>query len=297
MELQLKSLDAHHASNGERATHSGTTCETLVLHHIGLVRRIARKVARRLPRHVEIEDLIQAGMLGLLEAAQRYRAGVSFETYATYRIRGAILDSVRKFDWRPRSMNRRLRHIEAAKCRIENETGTTAKSADVAAALGLSIKDYHRTLKDAAMIPLASLDDPGRGDGEIQSDTTFDDSTNPARKLEESEQRRLVAAAIDALPENERVILLLYYDSEVCLREIGNRLDLSESRICQIVGQAVRRLRASILAAERFDREMLLSAYHPVVTTLIPGDSTCRRHRRPNAHPHPPRRRNHHHRF
>jgi RNA polymerase sigma factor for flagellar operon FliA len=263
MELQLESLDAQHASNGERATHSGTTRETLVLHHIGLVRRIARKVARRLPRHVEIEDLIQAGMLGLLEAAQRYRAGVSFETYATYRIRGAILDSVRKFDWRPRSMNRRLRHIETAKCRIENKTGTTAKSADVAAALGLSIKDYHRTLKDAAMMPLASLDDPARGDGEIQSDTT------PASELEKSDQRRLVAAAIDALPENERVILLLHYDSEVCLREIGNRLDLSESRICQIVGQAVRRLRASILAAERFDREMLLS-YHPVVTTLIP---------------------------
>ena len=109
------------------------------------------------------------------------------------------------------------------------------------------------------MMPLASLDDPARGDGEIQSDTTFDDSANPASELEKSDQRRLVAAAIDALPENERVILLLHYDSEVCLRDIGNRLGLSESRICQIVGQAVRRLRASILAAERFDREMLLA--------------------------------------
>jgi RNA polymerase sigma factor for flagellar operon FliA len=262
MELPLMSLETRHAAT----TEVDASYEPLVLRHLGLVRRIAYQVARRLPRYVEIEELIQAGMLGLLEAAQRHHASASsFDTYAAYRIRGAILDYLRKLDWRPRSLGRRLREIEKAKCRIENETGVPAKSADVMAALGLSIKDYHRTLRDAAMIPLASLDDPDHIDWESQSNTPFDDSTNPARKLEESEQRRLVAAAIDALPENERVILLLYYDSEVCLREIGNRLDLSESRICQIVGQAVRGLRASILAAERFDREMLLSAGHPVV--------------------------------
>ena len=227
------------------------TVRLRVLHHIGLVRRIAYKVARRLPRHVEIDDLIQAGMLGLLEAAQRYRASASsFETYAKYRIRGAILDSVRKFDWRPRSMNRRLRDIDTAKCRIENETGATAKPAQVAAALGWSEKAYHRTLKDATVIPLLSIDDPGLVNGELEYRTAFDDRANPASKLEKIDLRRVVTAAIAALPENERLILLLYYDEECCLREIGKRFELSESRVCQIVGQAVRRLRSSILAAE-----------------------------------------------
>jgi RNA polymerase sigma factor for flagellar operon FliA len=261
MELQLMSLDTHQhlnaatteadASNDFRMPASAKTDEPLVLYHLSLVRRIARGVARRLPRHVEIEDLVQAGMLGLLEAAQRYHASASsFETYAKYRIRGAILDSVRKFDWRPRSLHRRLRDIDTAKCRIENETVATARAADVAAALGWSNEVYHRTIKDAAAIPLLSLDDPGLVDGRVEYDTSFDDSANPASKLEKSDLRREMAAALDALPENERVILLLYYDEGCCLREIGNRFELSESRICQILGQAVGRLRVSMLAVE-----------------------------------------------
>jgi Sigma-70, region 4 len=111
-------------------------------------------------------------------------------------------------------------------------------------------KAHHRTLRDAAMIQLVSLDDPGRVDGGLEYDTTLDDSTNPVATLERSDLCRLTAAAIDALPENERVILLLYYDGECCLREIGNRLELSESRICQILGQAVERLGATMLPVE-----------------------------------------------
>jgi RNA polymerase sigma factor for flagellar operon FliA len=253
---------------------SAKTYEPFVLRHAGLVRRIAHDIARRLPRHVEIEDLVQAGMLGLPEAAQRYRASASsFETYAPYRIRGAILDSVRKFDWCPRSLHRRLRDLETAKCRIENETGATAKSADVAAALGWSNKAYHRTLRDAAMIQLLSFDDPGRVDGGLEYDTTFDDSTNPVATLERSELCRLAAAAIDALPENERVILLLYYDRECCLREIGNRLELSESCICQILGQAVGRLRATMWAVETGDN--FAPDHRRVRGALRSPDSRC----------------------
>jgi RNA polymerase sigma factor for flagellar operon FliA len=172
-------------------TRAARAREALVLKHTGLVRRIAYHVVRRLPRHVEVDDLIQAGMIGLIEATQRFAPGkaASFETYAAIRIRGAILDSFRKSDWSPRSLHRRVREIAEAKCRIENETG--------------------------------------------------------------EDLRRAVAAAIDALPEKERVILLLYYDEELLLREIGDRLELSESRVCQIHHRAVERLR---VVAERWMR-------------------------------------------
>ena len=216
MELHWKGLDTHglatsevDPSNGELATYGGTPHEALVLRHVGLVRRMAYYLARRLPRHVEIEDLIQAGMLGLLEAAQRHHASASsFDSYAAFRIRGAILDYVRKLDWRPRSLGRRLREIEKAKSRIENETGASAKPADVAATLGWSNTAYYQTLRDAAIVPLLSLDDPSRIDGSLECAATSDHSINPADKLEKSEISRLLVAAIEALPENERVILL-----------------------------------------------------------------------------------------
>jgi RNA polymerase sigma factor for flagellar operon FliA len=130
------------------ATRSATSHETQMLDRPGLVRRIARHVARRLPYHFEIEDLIQAAMVSLLEATQCYTGGVSFEMCARYRIRGALLHSVRKSDWRPRSHHRRIREIDAAKSNLDNETGATANSTDVVAAPGWSIKAYYRTLQD-----------------------------------------------------------------------------------------------------------------------------------------------------
>jgi RNA polymerase sigma factor for flagellar operon FliA len=234
-------------------TRAARAREALVLKHTGLVRRIAYHVVRRLPRHVEVDDLIQAGMIGLIEATHRFAPGkaASFETYAAIRIRGAILDSFRKSDWSPRSLHRRVREIAEAKCRIENETGEVTKSADVAAALGVSLGDYHRTVQDAAMAQVLSLDAPGSADFAPLIDSAVDDRAGPADELEQEDLRRAVAAAIDALPEKERVILLLYYDEELLLREIGDRLALSESRVCQIHHRAVERLR---VVAQRWMR-------------------------------------------
>jgi RNA polymerase sigma factor for flagellar operon FliA len=222
----------------------------LVLDHTSLVRRIAYQIVRRLPRSVEVDDLIQEGMLGLIEASKRYAAGraAAFETYASFRIRGAIMDSVRKAGWAPRSLHRRVREIARARCRIENETGKVTAAADIAAAVGVSLDEYHRTIQDSAVSQVLRLDaqDP---DDAPNSNEPVDHRADPADVFEFQESRRAVAAAIDALPEREREILLLYYDEELLLREIGEKLDLSESRVCQIHQRAVARLRG---VAERW---------------------------------------------
>jgi RNA polymerase sigma factor FliA len=247
-------------STAQLAPPPETRHEPQVMHHLGLVRRIARQVAARLPCHFEIEDLVQAGMVGLLEAAERYSGSVSFETYARHRIRGAILDSVRKYDWRPRSHHRHTREINAAKSSIENETGATAKSADVVAALGWSNKAYHRALQDSASIQLLSLDELRGPEGELECDALFESSANPADEVEQKDWHRAVASAIEGLSKRERAILLLYYDGEYSLRAIGTRCGLSESRVCQILRQSIRRLRAWMLAIELDGDSMLAPA-------------------------------------
>lgn len=219
--------------------------DELVLKHTSLVKQIAFRFVCRMPSHIEVEDLIQAGMIGLLEAADRYVPckGAAFRTYAALRIRGAILDSVRKSDWTPRSLYRRLRDIEKTKRRLENEASKLPTSADVALALGISLKDYHDTLQHAARSRFVSLDDLDSADGRPLLDKAIGSSADPAHELEQENLRLKIAAAIDALPENERVIVLLYYDAELVLREIGDQFDLSESRICQIHKRAIERLR------------------------------------------------------
>lgn len=215
--------------------------EALVLEHTSLVRRIAHQFIRRIPPHVEIADLIQAGMVGLLEAAQKHASdrGASFNTYASFRIRGAIVDYLRETNWTPRSLYRRLRDIEKAKHRLENPT-----PAQVASALGVSLEDYHRTLRDATRSRPVSLDGTDSGDAQPFHDEIEGSSSDPADEMEQENFRRLVAAAVDALPERERVVLLLHYDAGLVLREIGDQFELSESRICQLHKRAIERLRA-----------------------------------------------------
>ncbi len=239
--------DSSRGISKERWSDAGARIlEAQILEHTSLVARIARQLARRMPPNIEVDDLIQAGMVGLLEAAQRYEASgsASFETYARFRIRGAILDFARKIDWRPRPLQRRIQSINAARRRIESETAKiTTSAAEVATALDVSLQSYHRTLQDSETSKLLSLDDSGSPNTPRVSDKVIDTSRNPADEVEREELRHAVAAAIDTLPDNERLILLLYYDEEYLLREIGERLDLSESRICQLRGRAVKRLR------------------------------------------------------
>jgi RNA polymerase sigma factor FliA len=220
--------------------------EELVLRHADLVKRIAYHLVSRLPPNIDVDDLIQEGMLGLMDAARNYTAskGASFETYAGIRIRGAMLDEVRKSDWTPRSVHRTVREIAAAVRRLENETGREASSSEIAAALGVGIEEYHRAVADAASCRLFSLHQLRAADEDSPLDHARDPRAGPDEDLDEEDFRRALAAAIEGLPEREKLVLSLYYDEELNLREIGAVLEVSESRVCQIRGEALVRLRA-----------------------------------------------------
>jgi len=222
------------------------TQEQIVLKHADLVKRIAYHLVSRMPPNVEVDDLIQAGMIGLLDAAKHYTAskGANFETYAGIRIRGAMLDEVRKSDWTPRSVHRSAREMSDAVRRIENETGHDAKPTEIAAALNISIEDYHKQVQDAVSCRLFSFDQMASAEDESPVDYTPHDGPTPIENMEEDGFRGALATAIDSLPEREKLVLSLYYDEEMNLREIGEVLEVSESRVCQIHGQALVRVRA-----------------------------------------------------
>jgi len=214
--------------------------DDLVARHADLVRRIAGHLLGRLPASVQADDLIQAGLIGLLEAARNYDAsqGASFETYAGIRIRGAMLDEIRRNNWAPRSVYRKSRQVAEAIRRVEHRLGRDAADAEVARELGLSLNDYHELLRQAAGHSLFSLEEVGEADMEARG------TGSPLERLQREDFRRALAQAIETLPKRERLVLSLYYDEELNLREIGAVLGVSESRISQIHSQAVLRLQA-----------------------------------------------------
>jgi RNA polymerase sigma factor FliA len=223
--------------------------QELVLKHADLVKRIAYHLVSRMPPNVEVDDLIQSGMIGLLDAAKHYSAdkGANFETYAGIRIRGAMLDEVRKSDWTPRSVHRNMREMADVVRKIENAKGADATPTDIAEGLGVSIEEYHKLVQDAASCRLFSFDQMSSGDDESSpADHARDDGPGPFDHIEEAGFRDALASAITGLPERERLVLSLYYDEDMNLREIGEVLEVSESRVCQIHGQALVRLRARL---------------------------------------------------
>jgi RNA polymerase sigma factor for flagellar operon FliA len=221
----------------------------LVLKHADLVKRIAYHLVSRMPPNVEVDDLIQAGMLGLLDAAKHYSPdkGANFETYAGIRIRGAMLDEVRKSDWTPRSVHRNMREMAEVVRRIENAKGQDAAPADIAEGLGISLDEYHKIVQDAASCRVFSFDQMGSSDDESSpAEHARDERPGPFEDIEDAGFRGALAGAIGTLPEREKLVLSLYYDEDMNLREIGEVLDVSESRVCQIHGQALVRLRARL---------------------------------------------------
>jgi RNA polymerase sigma factor for flagellar operon FliA len=227
---------------------SRESADELVRRHAPLVRRIAYHLMGRLPTSVDVGDLIQAGMIGLLEASRNYALdrGASFETYAGIRIRGAMLDELRRTDWTPRSVHRKTREVAEVVRQIEAETGTEADDAEVMKRLGISAEEYHQVLADAACARLLSLTAPDDGEESAALDVADESGMSPADSIEHQGMRDALVDAITGLPEREQLVMSLYYEQELNLKEIGAVLGVSESRVCQIHGQAVIRLRARL---------------------------------------------------
>ena len=198
----------------------------LVNEHAGLVKRIAYHLMNRLPPNVQSDDLIQAGMLGLLEASRNYdpTQGASFETYAGIRIRGAMLDEIRRSDWTPRSVHRKARMVAEAMREIENEEGRDARDHEVAEALGMSLQEYHQTLQDASGYRMLSMDESHGGTDLTLGDQLSGKTPTPLDGVQTEDFKKSLAEAISGLPERERLVMALYYDEELNLREIGEVL-------------------------------------------------------------------------
>lgn len=217
--------------------------DELVTKYAPLVKRIAYHLKARLPATVVVDDLLQAGMIGLLEASGKYdpNQGASFETYAGIRIRGAMLDELRRNDWAPKSVHRKIRDITEAIRTIEHREGRDARDEEVIESLDISRDEYFKTLNDISSHRVLSWDELG-----IDEDA-FGHSDNKIGVHDELEKlhfQEKLSEAITSLPEREKMIVSLYYESELNLREIGSVLNVSESRISQLLSQAHIRLRA-----------------------------------------------------
>lgn len=214
-----------------------------------LVKRIAHHMMMRMPASVQVEDLIQAGMIGLLEAAQKYDAsrGASFETYAGIRIRGSIVDEMRKGDWAPRSVHRNARRVSEAITAVEARIGRDAQDQEVADELGVDLNEYFSMLHDASSSRLFSFEESfGDDDNHLDAGNVSMAFISPLDGLQRESLKQSLAQAITQLPERERLVLALYYDEELNLKEIGQIIGVSESRVSQIHSQAALRLRSRL---------------------------------------------------
>lgn len=220
--------------------------EQLIAEHVPLVKRIAYHLIHRLPETVRVDDLIQAGVIGLIEAARNYRPGqgATFETFAGIRIRGAMLDEVRRNDWIPRSIYRKARELSEAIRVLENRLGRAARDAEIATELKLSLDEYHRLVADATAYRVFSLDETQDNEAVDMEKASAATLAGPFSTLVDTDFRAVLVNTIAGLPEREKLVLSLYYDEELNLREIGEVLEVSESRISQILGAALIRLRA-----------------------------------------------------
>ena len=224
--------------------------EQLVQRFVPLVKRIAYHLMARLPASVQFDDLVQNGMIGLLDAMERFEEGfgAQFETYATQRVRGAMLDGLRENDWLPRQLRRELRRIEAMINKLEHTHGRAPSEIELAEALDMPLAEYQRTLQEARGHQILYFEDFAGEEGDDFLERHFtDNDADPLRMLEDKSLKQALVVAIERLPEREKLMMALYYEKELNLREIGEVMGVTESRVCQLHSQAVARLRSQVL--------------------------------------------------
>lgn len=235
----------------DRAVASATRDE-MIIAHMPMVRYLVNRIASQLPPHLDREDLMSAAVIGLITAAERFdpSRGVQFKTFVEQRIRGTIMDELRAQDWLTRSVRDKYKRLEREFSVLEQKLGRNPTSEEVARAMEMEMEEYHRLLEEVHFLSVVSLDDSWEDeDGspfgllDVLEDKGAE---NPQQQIINREMVSLMATAIEALPEKERIVITLYYFEDMNLKEIGAVLNLTESRICQIHGQAVLRLRSKM---------------------------------------------------
>ena len=225
---------------------------SLLKQYSPLVRRLAHQMIAKLPANVELDDLIQVGMIGLTDALSRFDAsqGVQFETFATQRIRGAMLDELRGSDWMSRGSRKQAREIEAAVHRLEQRLGRAPSESEIAAEMGLALADYQELLGKVRGTQLVYLEDMrgDEGDQDSLDRHVGDADANPLAQLQDRRMREALVAAIKSLPEREQYVMSMYYEHDMNLKEIAAVLKVTESRVCQLHSQCVARLRVKLRA-------------------------------------------------
>lgn len=225
----------------------------LIRQYQPLVHRLAHHMMAKLPASVEVDDLIQVGLIGLSEALSRYETGqgAQFETFATQRIRGAMLDELRENDWMSRGSRKNQKDIEQALRRLEHRLGRSPIESEIAAELGLSLSDYQSLLGKVRGTQLIYLEDMGRSgeddDGFLDRHVA-DNDADPLNLLGDQRLRQALVAAIKTLPEREQFVMSMYYEQDMNLKEIAAVLNITEPRVCQLHSQSVARLRAKMRA-------------------------------------------------
>jgi RNA polymerase sigma factor for flagellar operon FliA len=245
----MHTIDREHRNTSHSAAEER---ERLIQEQLPQVRYLARRIHERLPQHVPLEDLVHAGILGLLDAVQKYDPGkhVQLKSYAKFRIRGAILDSLRDLDWGPRDLRRRARQLESAEHACRAELGRAPSETELAAAMGLSLGEFQRLLGELRGLDLGSLDAPVAEDsGGAELDQLPNTQPDPFVLCLQGEMREALAEAINELPAREREVLALYYHQELTMKEIGAVLGVGESRVSQLHSTVVVRLRDRLAPA------------------------------------------------
>lgn len=246
--MQYQSPTTYQKSARFVAAYTEHDRENLITSHLPKVKYIADRMAAKLPPSVERDDLYGAGIIGLIDAVERFDAtrGIAFTTFAEMRVRGAILDNLRSLDWASRGTRRKAREVQEAYSQLEQEKGDTATEEEVAEKMGIPIAELRETLQDLRGLNITDLDEREEETGLTMLETICDPNASPLEQYEDSDRRKRLAEAIEKLPERERQVVALYYVEELNMKEIGAVLEITESRVSQLKSQAVVRLRNAL---------------------------------------------------